>query len=120
MPPISLVTLESSGVALIYGRDEIAIEAAQRLADRLDITVLLTQARRRDRRAARTNFPVLKGTIRNARGHLGQFELAIDDYALPLALLARKTRVRPFAQRRHLDLRPDPRSLGRRAAVSRA
>src|SRR5712664_1700709 len=43
MPPISLVTLESSGVALVYGRDEIAIEAAQRLADRLDITVLLTK-----------------------------------------------------------------------------
>ena len=82
MPPISLVTLESSGVALIYGRDEIAIEAAQRLADRLDITVLLT--RPGDVAPRRTNeFPVLKGTIRNARGHLGQFELAIDDYALP-------------------------------------
>ena len=82
MPPISLVTLESSGVALIYGRDEIAIEAAQRLADRLDITVLLTKPG--DVVPRRTNeFPVLKGTIRNARGHLGQFELAIDDYALP-------------------------------------
>ena len=82
MPPISLVTLESSGVALIYGRDEVAIEAAQRLADRLDITVLLT--RPGDVTPRRTNeFPVLKGTIRNARGHLGQFELAIDDYALP-------------------------------------
>src|SRR5437867_1430516 len=43
MPPSSLVTLESNGVALIYGRDEIAIEAAQRLADRPDITVLLTR-----------------------------------------------------------------------------
>ena len=83
MPPISLVTLESSGVALIYGRDEIAIEAAQRLADRLDITVLLTKPG--DVTPRRTNeFPVLKGTIRNARGHLGAFELAIDDYALPL------------------------------------
>ena len=82
MPPISLVTLESSGVALIYGRDEIAIDAAQRLADRLDITVLLT--RPGDVTPRRTNeFPVLKGTIRNASGHLGQFELAIDDYALP-------------------------------------
>ena len=82
MPPISLVTLESSGVALIYGRDEVAIEAAQRLADRLDITVLLT--RPGDVSPRRTNeFPVLKGTIRNARGHLGQFELTIDDYALP-------------------------------------
>src|SRR2546421_4155955 len=82
MPPISLVTLESSGVALIYGRDEVAIEAAQRLADRLDITVLLSKPG--DVVPRRTNeFPVLKGTIRNARGHLGQFELAIDDYALP-------------------------------------
>ena len=82
MPPVSLVTLESSGVALIYGRDEIAIEAAQRLADRLDITVLLTKPG--DVQPRRTNeFPVLKGTISNARGHLGQFTLAIDDYALP-------------------------------------
>src|SRR6185503_18723321 len=82
MPPISLVTLESSGVALIYGRDEVAIEAARRLADRLDITVLLTKPG--DVTPRRTNeFPVLKGTVRNARGHLGQFELAIDDYAQP-------------------------------------
>jgi len=83
MPPISLVTLESGGVALIYGRDEVAIEAAQRLADRLDITVLLTKPG--DVIPRRTNeFPVLKGTIRNIRGHLGAFELAIDDYAQPL------------------------------------
>src|ERR1700687_5064725 len=82
MPPISLVTLESSGVALIYGRDEVAIEAAGRLADRLDITVLLT--RPGDITPRRTNeFPVLKGTVRNAHGYLGHFELAIDDYALP-------------------------------------
>ena len=82
MPPISLVTLQSTGVALVYGRDEIAIEAAQRLADRLDITVLLTKPG--DVTPRRSNeFPVLKGTIRNARGHLGAFELAIDDYALP-------------------------------------
>src|SRR5438552_13777305 len=72
MPPISLVTLESSGVALIYGRDEIANDAAQRLADRLHITALPT--RPRDGVPRRTNeFPVLKGTVRNARGHLGAF-----------------------------------------------
>jgi ferredoxin len=82
MPPISLVTLQSNGIALIYGRDEVAIEAAQRLADRLDITVLLT--RPGDVTPRRTNeFPVLKGTVRNGRGHLGAFELGIDDYALP-------------------------------------
>src|SRR6266700_2817373 len=82
MPPISLVTLESVGIALIYGRDEIAIEAGQRLAERLDITVLLTKPG--DVTPRRINeFPVLKGTIRNTRRHLGRFELDIDDYALP-------------------------------------
>jgi ferredoxin len=82
MPPISLVTLESNGVVLVYGRDEIAIEAGRRLADRLDITVLLTKPNEVVPRRS-NEFPVLKGTIRNARGHLGAFELAIDDYALP-------------------------------------
>ena len=82
MSPVALVTLESSGVVLIYGRDEVAIEAAERLADRLDITVLLT--RPGDVTPRRVNqFPVLKGTVRNAKGFLGKFELAIDDYAVP-------------------------------------
>src|SRR6478672_3738648 len=65
-PPIELVTLESHGVALIYGRNEAAIEVGRRLADRLDITVLLTKPvipRHSN------EFPVLKGSVRNARGH---------------------------------------------------
>jgi hypothetical protein len=33
-PPISLVSMESRGVAWSTGRDETAIEAARRLADR--------------------------------------------------------------------------------------
>lgn len=82
MPPILLVTLESSGVTLIYGHDDVAIDAAKRLADRLDITVILTKPGDITPRAV-NEFPVLKGTIRNARGYLGKFELAIDDYALP-------------------------------------
>ena len=82
-PPASLVTLESRGVALVYGRDETTIAAARRLADHLDITVLLTKP---DGVAPpRSNaFPVLQGTIRAATGHLGAFELRIDDFAEPL------------------------------------
>ena len=83
MPPISLVTLESSGVALIYGRDEIAIEAAQRLADRLDITVLLTKARRRDPAPDATSFRCSRARSAMPADISAQFELAIDDYALP-------------------------------------
>src|SRR6202158_383222 len=83
MPPILMGTPQSGGVALTHGRHEVAVEAAQRLADRLDITVLLTKPG--DVTPRRTNeFPVLKGTVRNARGYLGRFELAIDDYALPM------------------------------------
>ena len=82
MPPVALVTLESDGVALVYGHDEVAIEVGRRLAGRLDITVLLTKPG--DVTPRRTNeFPVMKGSVRNASGHLGQFELTIDDYALP-------------------------------------
>ncbi len=76
------VALKSEGVALIYGRDERAIEAASRLADKLDITVLLSEPG--DVLPPRNiEFPVLRGTIRNAKGHLGAFEVTVDDFAAP-------------------------------------
>jgi ferredoxin len=82
MPPIPLVSMESEGVVLIYGRDERAIEAGVLLKDRLDVTVMLSAPR--DVPAPRvTEFPIVQGTIRNARGHLGAFELTIDDYTPP-------------------------------------
>jgi ferredoxin len=83
MTPPALVSLKSDGVVLIYGRDEQAIEAAHLLKDRLDVTVLLNApAEIAPPRA--TEFPVVKGTIRAATGHLGAFEFIVDDYAAPL------------------------------------
>jgi ferredoxin len=82
-PDFSLVSLKSEGVTLIYGRDEQAIEAARLLEGHLDVTVLLS--RPGDLPPPRvTNFPVVKGTIRAATGHLGAFELTVDDYAAPV------------------------------------
>jgi ferredoxin len=81
MPPAALVALESKGVTLIYGRDEVAINAARRLADYLDVTVLLSNPG--EIAAQHNDFPVLQGTIVSAKGHLGAFELRIDDYAAP-------------------------------------
>ena len=83
LPGAPFVSLASEGVTLIYGRDERAIEAANLLKDHLDITVLVT---RPDALAPPrvTDFPVVKGTIRSAKGHLGAFELVVDDYAAPL------------------------------------
>jgi len=81
MPATAFVALSSEGVVMVYGRDEQAIEAAKLLAPHLDVTVLLT--RPADITPARvTEFPVVKGTIRTAKGHLGAFELVVDDYAV--------------------------------------
>lgn len=78
----SAVTLSSAGVILIYGRDETAIEAGKRLAQKLDVTVLLS--RPGEVMPHRVwDFPVMQGTIRGARGHLGAFELTVDDFAAP-------------------------------------
>jgi ferredoxin len=82
VPEVSFVELNSEGVVLIYGCDEQAIEAGRLLKDHLDVTVLI-------RPPAEvmppfvTDFPVVKGVIRSAKGHLGAFELTVDDYAQP-------------------------------------
>lgn len=81
-PPVASVSFESSGVALIYGRDDVAIEAARRLAEHLDITVLLTRPGEIAPPEV-DDFPIVQGTIAAATGHLGNFTLQVDDYALP-------------------------------------
>ncbi len=82
LPDVPVVSLESDGVILIYGSDERAIEAGNLLKEHLDVTVLLRPP------AAiapprTTEFPVAKGIIRSAKGHLGAFEIEVDDFAMP-------------------------------------
>lgn len=79
MPATPLVTLESQGVCLVLGRDDAAVAAAKRLADTLDITVLLDGGA--GTAPAITGFPILRGRARNAAGHLGAFEVVIDGHA---------------------------------------
>ncbi|MCW5730851.1 MAG: 4Fe-4S binding protein [Alphaproteobacteria bacterium] len=82
-PSLATVSMKSEGVALVYGRDERAIAAARQLAGRLDITVLLVDPR--DVPApALMDLPVVRGRIARAKGHLGAFELTVNDYAQPL------------------------------------
>lgn len=83
-PALPFVTLESQGVALIYGCNEVAIEAGQRLADTLDVTVMLRDPREVAPPVKR-DFPIVKGHIRAAKGYLGAFELTVDDFALASA-----------------------------------
>ncbi|HVI12059.1 MAG TPA: 4Fe-4S binding protein [Pseudolabrys sp.] len=81
-PDIPFVPLTSEGITLLYGRDEQVIEAANLLKDQLDVTVLIRPDARLDPPRV-TEFPVVKGTIRAAKGYLGAFEITVDDYATP-------------------------------------
>jgi ferredoxin len=81
-PAVPFVTLTSEGVILVYGRDEQAIAAADLIKDHLDVTVLITPPAAVTPKRV-TDFPVVKGIIRLAKGHLGAFELTIDGYAQP-------------------------------------
>ena len=81
-PQTPTVTLKSAGVALIYGRDAQAVEAGNLLKAHLDVTVLITPP------AALvppriSEFPIAQGRIRSAKGHLGAFEITVDDFAQP-------------------------------------
>ena len=82
LPDIQFVEMTSEGVILIYGRDEKAIEAAELLKEHLDVTVLLTGSAAMPVARA-TQYPVVSGTIKAAKGHLGAFELTVDGYAAP-------------------------------------
>ncbi len=80
VPPSSSVTLRSAGECLVYGRDEQALEAAKQLAPRLSVTVILTGAA--DVIPPRTmDVPLFRGKVTQATGHLGGFELTVDDFA---------------------------------------
>src|SRR5262249_8038202 len=82
VPEIPFVSLTSEGVVLLYGKDERVIEAASSLKDHLDVTVLIRpEAKVAPLRV--TEFPVVKGIIRSAKGYLGAFEVTVDDYATP-------------------------------------
>ena len=82
VPDTAAVPLNSEGVTLIYGKDEQALAAADLLKDHLDITVLIKPPATLPPQRL-TDFPVVKGVIRQATGYLGKFELTIDDYAAP-------------------------------------
>ena len=82
LPELPVVSMSSDGVVLVYGRDEKAIEAATLLKDHLDLTVIISGADHVTPLRV-TEFPVVKGTIKSAKGHLGAFEIVVDDFAAP-------------------------------------
>ena len=78
--PTPSVALASGGNCLVYGTDERALEAAKQLATRLEATVLLSEPGE-ILPPSLMDVPVFKGTIAQAKGHLGAFGITVDGYA---------------------------------------
>lgn len=81
--PTGLLTLESKGQCLVYGSGQAALDVATDLAGRLSVTALLIDAADTIPPAIAA-FPISKGRIRAAKGHLGAFEIEVDGYASAL------------------------------------
>jgi len=79
-PPVPALSMESHGVCLVYGRDQVAVEAARQLEDRLNVSVLLSDC---DDLSLLANMDLMiaSGTIIAVAGHLGAFEVNVNRYA---------------------------------------
>ena len=103
-PDVPVVTLTSEGSTLLYGKDERVVEAARLLKDHLRVTVLVGEDDAVSPPSA-TEFPLLKGTIRTASGHLGAFKLRVDSYAAPAP--SSRDRLNFAAPRNDVELQSD-------------
>jgi ferredoxin len=82
MPGVPMVEIESAGVILVYGRGEAAVEAGNLLRSHLDVTVLI-EPPLAVALSDKTVFPVASGRIRTVSGHIGAFEIVVDDFVEP-------------------------------------
>ena len=80
-PLVQSVTLSSTGRVLVYGRDEVALEAANQLASRrFDVTLLL-DGTEPIAPPSIMEIEIFFGHIRDARGHLGAFTIVSEGFA---------------------------------------
>ncbi|WP_424972402.1 4Fe-4S binding protein [Dinoroseobacter sp. S76] len=74
-PATPAVDISSAGQCLVLGRPEVAVAAAEQLAEHLSVTVLLDGA---EDLPLHRGFDVVVGKLRKASGSLGQFAVTID------------------------------------------
>ncbi len=80
VPPMTrLMEITSAGTCLIIGPEEIALQAAERLAGTLAVTCLLESAPEEIPPA--TGFDLALGRVVGATGYLGNFSVRVDGYA---------------------------------------
>lgn len=76
----SSVTMSSDGVLIILGTDQKAVDAAQEVSDRLDVTVILTGKVDDIDPPSVMTVPIFRGDITGASGHLGAFEIGVSQF----------------------------------------
>ena len=72
--PVDGVSFKSQGTTLIVGDGATALAWAERLADKLDVCVLMTGSGKGAALPATRRYPVLSGKLTGLKGWLGQFE----------------------------------------------
>ena len=72
--PVAEVSYQSGGQLLVIGPAEAAIAWANKLAEQLEVNVLLTSQRGGELPDER-RYPVFSGKVKLVRGHLGAFEV---------------------------------------------
>jgi len=77
VPGATIVAMQSDGRTLILGHDDTALDAAKRLAQHLDVTVLLTKVGDIVPPSL-GDVPVLTGKVSLATGHLGDFTVSVE------------------------------------------
>ena len=73
------VTMKSDGVALVLGKDDDAVDAARKLAQRLNVTLILENPQD-IQPPAMMEVPMFAGKVTGAGGHLGAFQVAISGF----------------------------------------
>ena len=79
-PMTPSVSMESGGEVLVHGKDSDALEAAARLAGRMDVTCLLAPEAEVAPPLV-TEFALFSGAVSRLQGHLGNFTLTIEAMA---------------------------------------
>ena len=117
LPLVPFVTLNSEGVALVYGRDEQAIEAANLLKDHLDVTVLITKPEGLYT-AARHRVPGGEGHDQIGEGPSRRVRAGGGRLRCSGPIIARRAELRRGPRRRRVEVRHRARSFRRDGAVS--
>lgn len=77
VPPQKTIDVNSGGLCLVIGKEDVALKVAEQLASSLSVTCLLTDAGDTVP-TTRRDMDVIAGTIRSATGALGQFSVTVD------------------------------------------